>query len=142
MAAKILDGKRIADAVRATIGAKVEKFTRKQGVQPHLAAVLVGSDPASQVYIKNKRLACERAGMASSLYTPSAETTTEELVDLVARLNADPAVHGILVQLPLPKEMDERRVLHSLDPKKDVDGLHPENVGLIAEGHPRFIPCT
>lgn len=142
MAARILDGRRIADEVRATIAARVEAFIAKHGVQPHLAAVLVGSDPASQVYVKNKRAACEKAGMASSLHAPSRDVSTEALLELIAGLNEDRAVHGILVQLPLPGKIDERRILRAIDPGKDVDGLHPENVGLIAEGHPRFLPCT
>ena len=117
-------------------------FVAKTGVTPCLAAVLVGENPASQVYVRNKQKACEKAGITSQLHRPPAETTTEELLALIDRLNRDPAVHGILVQLPLPKQIDETRVLEAVNPLKDVDAFHPENVGRIVQGRPRFLPCT
>ena len=120
----------------------VAAFTSQTGVTPCLAAVLMGEDPGSQVYVRNKQKACEKAGIASQLHRPPAESTTEELLALIERLNGDPAVHGILVQLPLPKQIDERRVLEAVHPIKDVDAFHPENVGRIVQGRPRFLPCT
>ncbi|MFZ5829711.1 MAG: bifunctional 5,10-methylenetetrahydrofolate dehydrogenase/5,10-methenyltetrahydrofolate cyclohydrolase, partial [Planctomycetota bacterium] len=112
------------------------------GVTPTLAAVLVGDDPASQIYVRNKQKACEKAGLTSQLFRLPQTTSTDELLDLVGRLNADTAVHGILVQLPLPKQVDETRVLDAVDPLKDVDAFHPANVGLLMQGRPRFLPCT
>ncbi len=102
----------------------------------------MGEDPGSQVYVRNKQKACQQAGIASRLIRPSAETTTDELLALIDQLNRDPAVHGILVQLPLPKQIDEHRVLQAVSPIKDVDAFHPENVGRIVQGRPRFLPCT
>ncbi len=142
MTAAILDGKAMAQTIRAEIAEQAAQFTAKAGITPCLAAVLVGEDPASQVYIRGKRKACEAAGMRSELHTPPATTTTDELLALVERLNQDPAVHGILVQLPLPKVIDELRVLDAVRPEKDVDAFHPHNVGLISQGRPRFLPCT
>ena len=142
MTAAILDGKAMAGTIRAEIAEQAARFTRESGVTPCLAAVLVGDDAASQVYVRGKRKACEAAGMRSELLTPPATTTTEELLDLVGRLNDDPAVHGILVQLPLPESIDELRVLDAVRPEKDVDAFHPHNVGLISQGRPRFLPCT
>jgi methylenetetrahydrofolate dehydrogenase (NADP+)/methenyltetrahydrofolate cyclohydrolase len=111
-------------------------------VKPCLAAVLVGEDAASEVYVRSKRKACERCGMDSQLHRLPTSTTTSELLALVAQLNASPIVHGILVQLPLPQHIDEQRVLDAVAPTKDVDGFHPENVGLLSQGRPRFVPCT
>ena len=110
---------------------------------PCLAAVLVGENPASQVYVRNKQKACEKAGIDSQL-APAIRPRrpTDELLALIDRLNRDPAVHGILVQLPLPKQIDETRVLEAVNPLKDVDAFHPENVGRIVQGRPRFLPCT
>ncbi len=142
MTAAILDGKALSKTIRAEIAEEVADFTQKTGVTPCLAAVLVGEDPASQVYVRNKRKACEKAGVTSQMHRPSAETSTEELLELIDRLNNDPAVHGILVQLPLPGGIDETRVLDAVNPAKDVDAFHPENVGRIVQGRPRFLPCT
>ncbi len=142
MSAKILDGKALAETIRAEIKEDVAKFIAETGVQPTLAVVLVGEDPASQVYVRNKELACEKAGLRSVLRRLPASTTTEELETLVAQLNGDPNVHGVLVQLPLPKHIDEKRILDLISPEKDVDAFHPENVGLISQGRPRFLPCT
>ncbi len=142
MTAEILDGKALALEIRAEIAQQVAEFTKAADIVPCLAAVLVGEDPASQVYVRNKQKACEKAGIRSQLFTPPASTTTEELLALVDKLNNDPEVHGILVQLPLPEQIDETRVLEAVDPAKDVDAFHPENVGRIVQGAPRFLPCT
>ena len=142
MTATILDGKALSEQIRAEIAQETAAFAAETGVTPCLAAVLVGENPASQVYVRNKQKACEKAGITSQLHRPPAETTTEELLALIDRLNRDPAVHGILVQLPLPKQIDERRVLEAVNPLKDVDAFHPENVGRIVQGRPRFLPCT
>ena len=142
MTASILDGKSLSEQIRAEIARDVAEFTGQTGVTPCLAAVLVGEDPGSQIYVRNKQKACEKAGIASQLHRPAANIATEELLTLIDRLNRDPAVHGILVQSPLPKQIDERRVLEAVDPLKDVDAFHPENVGRIVQGRPRFLPCT
>ncbi len=139
---KLLDGKALADTIRAEIADGVAALQSERGIVPCLAAVLVGNDPASQIYVANKEKACVKVGMASRLFRLPASTTTEELLTLIDQLNADNAVHGILVQLPLPKSCDEFRVLDAIDPKKDVDAFHPENVGLLSQGRPRFLPCT
>ncbi len=142
MTASILDGKALSETIRAEIARDTAAFIAETGVTPCLAAVLVGENPASQVYVRNKQKACEKAGIGSQLHRPSAETTTDELLALIDQLNNDPAVHGILVQLPLPRQIDERRVLEAVTPLKDVDAFHPENVGRIVQGRPRFLPCT
>ncbi len=123
MTAAILNGKALSEQIRAEIAGEVALFVAKTGVMPCLAAVLVGEDPGSQVYVRNKQKACEKAGIASQLHRPPAETTTEELLALIDRLNRDPAVHGILVQSPPPKQIDERRVLSAINPLKDVRRL-------------------
>src|SRR5262245_18052227 len=142
MPAKKLDGKALADTMRAEVAARVTERARLGKRPPGLAAVLVGDNPASQVYVRNKHRACQAAGLASWVHTLPAPTTQSELLDLVGKLNADPEVHGILVQLPLPKQIDEDAVIRAVAPPKDVDCFHPENVGLLAAGHPRFLPCT
>lgn len=142
MTARIIDGKAIAGTLRAAIAAEVEELrTRIAGV-PHLAAVLVGENPASEVYVRNKQLACEKAGIDSSLVRLPAEATQVELLATVERLNADPLVHGILVQLPLPPQIQAQAILDAVSPAKDVDCFHPENVGRLVQGRPRFLPCT
>lgn len=142
MAARILDGKKIAAGLREEIAVRGKQFQAASGVKPHLTVVLVGAEPASQVYVRSKQKACENAGFGSTLISLPEATTTDELLATIQGLNADKSVHGILVQLPLPKQIDERKILLAVDPLKDVDAFHPENVGLIAEGHPRFLPCT
>ena len=142
MTAAILDGKTLAEQIRAETALEVAEFVKTTGVTPCLAAVLVGENPASQVYVRNKQKACEKAGITSQLHRPPVESTTDELLALIDRLNRDKAVHGILVQLPLPKQIDERRVLEAVNPAKDVDAFHPDNVGRIVQGRPRFLPCT
>ena len=142
MTAAILDGKVLSKQIRAEIAEEVAKFIESSGVTPCLAAVLVGEDPASQVYVRNKEKACAKAGIKSIMHRPSADTTTEELLSLINDLNNDASVHGILIQLPLPKGIDETLVLDAVNPGKDVDAFHPDNVGRIVQGRPRFLPCT
>jgi methylenetetrahydrofolate dehydrogenase (NADP+)/methenyltetrahydrofolate cyclohydrolase len=142
VAARILDGKAIAEALRAETAAEVADWSARTERRPGLAVVLVGEDPASQVYVRNKRTACRAAGIAATLHQLPAETREAVLIDLVDGLNADPGVHGILVQLPLPRQIREDRVIEQIDPRKDVDGFHPENAGRLAIGRPRFVPCT
>ncbi|TWT96211.1 Tetrahydrofolate dehydrogenase/cyclohydrolase [Botrimarina colliarenosi] len=140
--ATIIDGKQIALDIRGEVAEGVAALVAAGGPTPCLAAVLVGDDPASQVYVRNKENACGKAGIASRLLRLPAETTEAELLATVAELNADSAVHGILVQLPLPGQINADRVLRAIDPAKDVDAFHPENVGLMVQGQPRFLPCT
>jgi len=142
MAATILDGKALAQEIQGEISQQVLAFKEQTGVTPCLAAVLVGENAASQVYVRNKQKGCQRVGMTSQLHTPSADISIDDLLGLVAKLNQDPAVHGILVQLPLPKGLSETKILQAINPVKDVDAFHPENVGRIVQGRPRFLPCT
>jgi len=142
VSATIIDGKQVAARIREEIREEAEKFTTETGVVPHLAAILVGDDPASAIYVRNKQRASEKAGLKSTLHRMPAETTQDELLNLIAQCNTDPSVHGILVQLPLPEQIDELAVLDAVVPEKDVDAFHPENVGLIVQGRPRFLPCT
>ncbi|NUQ65910.1 MAG: bifunctional methylenetetrahydrofolate dehydrogenase/methenyltetrahydrofolate cyclohydrolase FolD [Pirellulales bacterium] len=142
MTATLLDGKALANQLREEVAEKVADFIENNGTVPCLAAVLVGDDPASEIYVRNKQKACERVGIESRLHRLSAQTSQDELLALIAKLNKDTSVHGILVQLPLPKGIHEKRVLDAVHPLKDVDAFHPENVGRIAQGRPRFLPCT
>jgi methylenetetrahydrofolate dehydrogenase (NADP+)/methenyltetrahydrofolate cyclohydrolase len=142
MSATIIDGTRIAGEVRAEVAAGVEELKSRHGVTPGLAAVLVGDDPASAIYVRNKGRACGEAGIYSETFHLPGETSQEELLALVRRLNADRRFHGILVQLPLPPQIQERVVIEAIDPGKDVDGLHPFNVGRLVEGSPVFVPAT
>jgi methylenetetrahydrofolate dehydrogenase (NADP+) / methenyltetrahydrofolate cyclohydrolase len=142
MTAMILDGKAVALQIQAEIAAEVSRFSQATGVVPCLVAVLVGENPASEVYVRNKQKTCEKVGMTSRLERLPATSRPEELLDLIGRLNADPSVHGILVQLPLPNGWDTNQVLDAVSPAKDVDAFGPENVGLICQGRPRFLPCT
>jgi methylenetetrahydrofolate dehydrogenase (NADP+)/methenyltetrahydrofolate cyclohydrolase len=139
---QILDGKQLAQTMQAEIAARVASFTQKHGFRPGLAAVLVGADPASQIYVRNKRKACENVGMQSTLHQLPAATTQEELLRLIEQLNCDPQVSGILVQLPLPKPIEESAIIQAVAPLKDVDGFGPESLGLLTAGNPRFLPCT
>jgi methylenetetrahydrofolate dehydrogenase (NADP+)/methenyltetrahydrofolate cyclohydrolase len=140
--ARILDGKALAQKVRKDVASEVARLKAETGVVPGLTVVLVGDNPASQVYVRNKQGACEAAGMHGTIERLSADTSEATLLATIDRLNADPSVHGILVQLPLPAQIDERSVLERIDPMKDVDGFHPINVGLLTIGMPRFVPCT
>jgi methylenetetrahydrofolate dehydrogenase (NADP+) / methenyltetrahydrofolate cyclohydrolase len=142
MTPHIIDGRQIAEKIRGEIAREADEFRGRTGVVPHLAAVLVGEDPASAVYVRNKQTACQKAGLKSTLLKLPAETTAQELLTVVERLNADAGVHGILVQLPLPRQIKPQPVLDAVAPLKDVDCFHPENVGLLSQGRPRFLPCT
>lgn len=142
MSATIIDGKAIAAELREQLSTEVAAFTESSRVTPHLAAVLVGDDPASAVYVRNKQRACDKAGIRSTLHRLDSETTQNELLALVAELNTDPETHGILVQLPMPSQINEQAVLDAVSPLKDVDCFHAENVGLMIQGRPRFLPCT
>jgi methylenetetrahydrofolate dehydrogenase (NADP+)/methenyltetrahydrofolate cyclohydrolase len=142
MPARLLDGNQLRDAMEAELAAEVAKFVQATGVRPGLAAVLTGDNFAGQKYVRLKRKACERVGITSWLHELPQATTQQLLLDLIARLNADPAVHGILVQLPLPKQIREEAIVRAVSPLKDVDGFGPENLGLLATGHPRFLACT
>lgn len=142
MTAFILDGKVLADQIRAEIKVQVADFVAQTGVTPCLAVVLVGNNSASEIYVRNKQLACEKAGIKSEVFRFPEDTAEAELLDGITRLNADIAVHGILVQLPLPKQIREQTVLDLIRPDKDVDALHSDNVGRISQGRPRFLPCT
>ena len=142
MTATILDGKALAAELQAELAVEVAEFSENNGVTPRLAAVLVGENPASEVYVRNKRKACERAGMESDLLRLPSDVSTDDVLALVHKLNHADEVHGILVQLPLPPQVDATRVLDAVHPLKDVDAFHPENVGRIVQGRPRFLPCT
>lgn len=139
--AKLIDGKAISAAVRAQAAEDVKKL-KAQGVVPGLAVVIVGDDPASRTYVNNKKKACAEIGIYSEEYALPATTTQKELMDLVAKLNQKEDIHGILVQSPLPDGLDEEAVVEAINPKKDVDAFHPENVGRIMIGNFHFLPCT
>lgn len=139
--AEIIDGKKIAAEVREGIKKETEELAGK-GCQPGLAAVLVGNDPASAIYVRNKRKACEKAGIYSEEHKLPEETSQEDLLALIKRLNKNHRIHGILVQLPLPKHLHTEEIIYSISPEKDVDGLHPFNVGHLTMGDPVFVPCT
>jgi len=141
MAAQILDGKSLAADLRAKLKRRVEGLAQR-GMRPGLAVILAGVDPASRVYVKNKVLASEQAGVASSLFEFTASVTQRELLHRVEALNADSAVHAILVQLPLPRHVDAAKVLQAVSPGKDVDGFHEANLGALLAGGPRVVPCT
>ncbi len=141
MTARILDGSNIAREVRAEVSRAIESLKTK-GIRPGLAAVLVGHDPGSEIYVRSKVKMCEQLGLFSEKIAPPDSITSEELVDLVAQLNHRDDVDGILVQLPLPKHVDAKRVLLAVDPLKDVDGFHPMNVGLLSTMRPQLVPCT
>lgn len=140
--ARLLDGRGLALQVRARVAAEVAEHIAHGGLVPGLAVVLVGEDPASQVYVRHKVTACEEAGIRSFSNRLSAQTSEAELLALIDRLNQDPQVHGILVQLPLPAQINVQRVLARIQPGKDVDGFHPENLGRLAAGFPALRPCT
>ncbi|MAQ12505.1 MAG: bifunctional methylenetetrahydrofolate dehydrogenase/methenyltetrahydrofolate cyclohydrolase FolD [Chloroflexota bacterium] len=142
MTAKILDGKALAEDIRAEVAASVTEIQLNHGVTPGLAAVLVGDDPASAIYVRNKRRACDEVGMVSDTILLAADSTTEKVLETVADLNKDPRFHGILIQLPLPPQIDELAIIESIDPDKDVDGLHPFNVGKLVQGRADFVPGT
>ena len=140
--AQIIDGKALSERLREEVGAEVAHLRADHGLQPGLAVVLVGEDPASQIYVRSKGEHSRAAGMHSVTHRLPADATQHELLALIADLNADKLIHGILVQLPLPKGLDEKAVLAAIDPDKDVDGLHVVNAGRLASGQPALIPCT
>lgn len=140
--AELIDGKKVSQHIREEVAREVQKLKDETGITPGLAAVLVGDNPASEIYVRNKRKACEQVGIYSEEYKLSKETTQSELLSLIDQLNNNVKIHGILVQLPLPEQIDSTKILRSVSPLKDVDGFHPENVGLLVEGNPRFISCT
>ncbi|MBJ7437788.1 MAG: bifunctional methylenetetrahydrofolate dehydrogenase/methenyltetrahydrofolate cyclohydrolase FolD [Sphingopyxis sp.] len=140
--AKIISGTAMAAQLRADLSVSVERFVAEKGIVPKLAVVLVGNDPASEIYVRRKILECRKVGMESLQFRYGSDCGESELLELIARLNADPAVHGILVQLPLPPSIDSSKVLDAIDPRKDVDGFHPVNVGRLSTGTGGLIPCT
>jgi methylenetetrahydrofolate dehydrogenase (NADP+) / methenyltetrahydrofolate cyclohydrolase len=142
MSARIIDGKAVGAAVRERVAGEVTAFEEGMGRAPTLATVIVGEDPASQVYIRNKHRACEEAGMGSVHHALPADTTQSKLLELVSELGLDDDVDGILVQLPVPEQIDPDAVVAAIDPRKDVDGLTPVNAGLLAHGMPGLVPCT
>jgi methylenetetrahydrofolate dehydrogenase (NADP+)/methenyltetrahydrofolate cyclohydrolase len=141
MAARILDGKSLAAQIRAAVKREVEALAHR-GIRPGLAVLLAGENPASRVYVRNKVRACEETGVRSELYELSANVSEEALIDRVLALNDDPDIHGILVQLPLPKQVDAHKVLETVAPAKDIDGFHESNLGALLAGRPRMVPCT
>jgi methylenetetrahydrofolate dehydrogenase (NADP+) / methenyltetrahydrofolate cyclohydrolase len=138
----LIDGKKVAAGLRASVAREVQRLVAVHGLTPGLAVVLVGNNPASEAYVASKKKAVAETGMRSIDHRLSSTATEVELLALIATLNADPAVHGILVQLPLPPQMDANKVIQALDPNKDVDGFHPMNVGRLAIGLPALAPCT
>lgn len=140
--AHIIDGKAISAQVRDEIAEQTRDLVARTGIRPGLAVVIVGEDPASQVYVRNKRRACEQVGFYSEVHELPADTTQEALEALVDQLNTDERIHGILVQLPLPRHLDAGRILLRIRPEKDVDAFHPFNVGRLLTGAPTFLPCT
>ncbi|MBE0447198.1 MAG: bifunctional methylenetetrahydrofolate dehydrogenase/methenyltetrahydrofolate cyclohydrolase FolD [Actinobacteria bacterium] len=142
MAAKIIDGKAISAQIRAELAEEVKKLQQETSVTPGLAVVLVGDNPASKVYVGQKEKACEELGLVSKKYVLPGDASEKELLDLVEQLNNDPEIDGILVQLPLPKQIDENKVIAAIHPDKDVDGFHPVNVGRLVIGTEGFKPCT
>lgn len=139
---KLLDGNEASKALRGQVAEGVLEMQQKHGVTPGLAAVLVGEDPASAVYVRNKERACAEVGIFSEVFRLEQDTTEEELLETVAELNNDARFHGVLIQLPLPDAIDPLRIIECLDPLKDVDGIHPANLGRLVGGTPRFVPCT
>lgn len=140
--ANIIDGKQVSANVKEQVRLETEALKVQHGIQPGLAVVIVGNDPASRVYVNNKKKACEAVGFKSWEYALPEETTQEELLELVETLNADKNVNGILVQLPVPKQIDDKAIINAISPAKDVDAFHPENVGQIMIGDYKFLPCT
>ncbi len=142
MNARVIDGKKIAAEIREEVRRQVQDLQVKTGRVPGLAAVLVGDDPASATYVRTKTKACQEAGIASRQLTPPGDISQSDLLRIIQELNRDPAIHGILVQLPLPKHLDERAILEAVDPQKDVDGFTFANIGRLVENQPQFVPCT
>jgi methylenetetrahydrofolate dehydrogenase (NADP+)/methenyltetrahydrofolate cyclohydrolase len=141
MAARIIDGRQISKEIRGELKTEVEKLG-ESGIRPGLGVILVGEDPASQIYVRNKERACEKTGIFTLTKRPESSISEEELLALIDDWNKDASIHGILVQLPLPKQIDEQKVIERISPQKDVDGFHPYNVGRMMIGAPLFLPCT
>ena len=141
MGTLLLKGKPVSDSIRLSLEPRVQSL-KEIGIVPKLAAIIVGDDPASQVYVRNKARAFKKLSCESQTYRLDSKSNEENVLTLIDRLNNDPSAHGILVQLPLPKHLDSKTILHTVSPNKDVDGFHPENLGLLLEGNPNFIPCT
>ena len=141
METRLLKGKPVSDSIRLSLEPRVQSLI-ETGIVPKLAAIIVGDDPASQVYVRNKAQAFRKLSCESQTYQLDPNSSEEDVLTLIDRLNNDPSVHGILVQLPLPNHLDSKTILHTVSPNKDVDGFHPENLGLLLEGNPNFIPCT
>ena len=139
---RVIDGRKIAQGIEAGVKKEVEIFVREKGVKPALATILVGEHPPSKLYVKLKHWACKRVGIASEDHKFPAETEQNEIIGLIEKLNGRPAIHGILVQLPLPKHIDEREVMMRIAPEKDVDGFNPLNMGKMLIGREGFVPCT
>jgi methylenetetrahydrofolate dehydrogenase (NADP+)/methenyltetrahydrofolate cyclohydrolase len=142
VSARIIDGKAISEAVLAEVGRRAQTLRETKGIQPGLAVILVGDNPASQVYVRSKHQTCERMGFLSQVHHLAAESPQETVAALIAQLNAAPHIHGVLLQMPLPQHLDEQSLLETIDPRKDVDGFHPVNMGRLALGLPGFVPCT
>ena len=139
---QLIDGRELANTIKDEIAVTVAAYIAEGNRPPHLAAVLVGADPASKVYVRNKVKSCEKVGFNSTLIERSAETTESELLEIVDKLNNDPEIDGFIVQLPLPKHINEQKITLAIDPKKDVDGFHPTNFGRMAQGLPAYLPAT
>jgi len=140
--ARIIDGKAIAEEIRAEFVEEVKKIQSEKGITPGLAVILVGQDPASKTYVRNKERACQNVGIYSEVHRLPEETSQDEVLGLIRKLNQDPKIHGILVQLPLPEHIDETACINAIVPEKDVDGFHPINVGKLMIGEKCFVPCT
>jgi len=142
VSARIIDGKAVADSVLSELGGRAQALLDTKGVTPGLAVILVGDNPASQVYVRMKKKACERMGFLSAVHHLETRVSQEKVAGLIAQLNADARIHGILLQMPVPEHLDGSALLEMIDPHKDVDGFHPVNMGRLAQGLPGFVPCT
>ncbi|MBI2981520.1 MAG: bifunctional methylenetetrahydrofolate dehydrogenase/methenyltetrahydrofolate cyclohydrolase FolD [Deltaproteobacteria bacterium] len=142
MPAKIINGKQLAEKIRKEIAEGVAALRKKKGIVPGLATILVGENEASKIYVRNKEIACREAGMFAVQHLLPVTTTEPELLSLISKLNTDPKIHGILIQLPMPITIDEKKILEAVAPEKDVDGFHPINMGWLLEGKGSVIPCT
>ncbi|MDF3034069.1 MAG: 5,10-methylenetetrahydrofolate dehydrogenase / methenyltetrahydrofolate cyclohydrolase [Alphaproteobacteria bacterium] len=142
MVATLIDGQAIATQIRQDIAHKVTSFQKQRGYAPGLAVLLIGDNPASQIYVKNKSKACEQAGIRSHVYALPATTAQGDVLEKIDALNADDRIHGILIQLPLPDSLETAAIISRIAPPKDVDGLHPQNLGLLFSGRPNLVPCT
>ena len=138
----LIDGKKVSSQIRDKISQETAEFIEKTGIQPHLVVIIVGNNPASMTYVRNKKKSCEEVGFKSTVIELPVETTESELLTKIKELNEDPSVHGILVQLPLPKHISEEKVIATISVKKDVDGFHPYQVGALASGLDCLKPCT